>query len=99
MHKEMDKGTTFGATLKSKGLSQGDIAILDAGYIERKQHMDRLNDMDLLASTILAVVFSGTEDLLPGRQDAMNLSTVACAIDLDNKLIVASNNVSWAPKR
>lgn len=99
---EMDKdlrSSLYGATTKSKDLLESDIKILQGGYIERRQHMKALNDLDLLASTILALVFSGTESLFPSLQDAINQSTVACAIDLDGKLVIASNAVSWQPKK
>ena len=101
LRKAMDKDLAkkdFGKTRKSDGLEEKDIQILEGGYIERKAHMGALHDLDRLASTILAIVFSGTESLFFGSQDAINQTTVACAIDSDMTLVIATNKVKWQRK-
>lgn len=86
-------------TGEESGLEEGDIELLKGGFLARTMHMGLLHDLDLLAATILAMAYSGTEDLHPGTQDAINQATVACAVDQDGTLIIASNKVSWKPKK
>lgn len=65
---------------------------------DRQTHRSALSDLDILASTIISCIWSGTESQKPQRQEDVNLGTVAVVFDKNRKLYIAGNGLSLEDK-
>lgn len=71
-----------------------DEALARRARLERHRHRNALNDLDRIASFILAIAWSGRQANDAVTQGRISLQTVAVS-DLDGQLTVACNGFSW----
>jgi hypothetical protein len=61
--------------------------------LARATHRSYLSDLDIIASTILAVVWSGRESQSKSVQDMANIQTAAVTYDSSGRLYIAGNGL------